>query len=266
MPRFTQLLARDRIHAAAAGRGKVSPGATRCAGTDPLPTTAGWGVLELGGRGLLVSLAVGVCTAGGAHAQSTDAPPNHLVGAHQQALSVLKSLPRQWAGSSTYDCKTYEDKNIEKLAMSFAVSAAAFLKAFFEVHGHVTITSAYRTADEQTCVCKGEKGPCAGRPRMLKTKKGRRVVKGGTSRHQQGIALDVRAGTGTKDEYACMHEFAHFNPQFGVRFPMGMRDRPHMEAGPTNNRKSRLVVLGPLRQQLTPCTKMKMVLTDGPAD
>jgi hypothetical protein len=45
------------------------------------------------------------------------------VGAHQQALSVLKSLPRHWAGSSTYDCKTYEDKNIEKLAMSFAVQS-----------------------------------------------------------------------------------------------------------------------------------------------
>jgi hypothetical protein len=55
------------------------------------------------------------------HAQVTDVRRNHLVGAHQQALSVLKSLPRHWAGSSTYDSKTYEDKNIEKLAMSFAV-------------------------------------------------------------------------------------------------------------------------------------------------
>jgi hypothetical protein len=43
------------------------------------------------------------------------------VGAHQQALSILKSLPRQWTGSSTYDCKTYEDKNNDKLAMSFAM-------------------------------------------------------------------------------------------------------------------------------------------------
>ena len=164
MPRFTQLLARDRIHAAAAGRGKVSPGATRCTGTDPLPTTAGWGVLELGGRGLLVSLAVSVCTAGGAHAQATDARPNHLVGAHQQALSILKSLPRQWAGSSTYDCKTYEDKNIEKLAMSFAVSAAAFLKAFGEVHGYVTITSAYRTRTSRPAFARAKRAPApAGR-------------------------------------------------------------------------------------------------------
>ena len=69
----------------------------------------------------MVSLAVVICTAGGAHAQATDSRPSHLVGAHQQALSILKSLPRQWAGSSTSDCKTYEDENIDKLAMSFAV-------------------------------------------------------------------------------------------------------------------------------------------------
>ena len=87
------------------------------------------------------------------------APPNHLVGAHQQALSILKSLPRQWAGSSTYDCKTYEDKNIEKLAMSFAVSAAAFLKAFVEVHGYVTITSAHRTAARADLRLQGRKRP-----------------------------------------------------------------------------------------------------------
>ena len=100
-------------------RGTVSSG-VRCAGTDPLPT-ASWGVLELGGRGLGALLAVGVCITGGAHAETADLPPGHLVGAHQQALSILKSLPRQWAGSSTYDCKTYEDENIDKLAMSFAV-------------------------------------------------------------------------------------------------------------------------------------------------
>jgi hypothetical protein len=75
----------------------------------------------LGGRGLRVLLAEGVCIAGGAHAQATDLRPSHLVDAHQQALSIPKSLPRKWAGSSTYDCKTYQDQNIGKLAMSFAV-------------------------------------------------------------------------------------------------------------------------------------------------
>jgi hypothetical protein len=68
-----------------------------------------------------VLLAAGVCIAGGTHAQATDLRPNHLVGAHPQALSILKSLPCQWAGSSSYDCKTYEDKNLDKRALSFAV-------------------------------------------------------------------------------------------------------------------------------------------------
>jgi hypothetical protein len=157
-------------------------------------------------------------------------------------------------------------QNIDKLATSFAISAAAFLKAFVEVHGAVTITSAHRTENEQACVCAGEKGPCAGRPRMVKTKKGRRVVRRGTSRHQRGIALDVRAGTGSEDEYTCMHEFARFNPQFGVRFPLGMGDKPHMEPGSTGERKVRLVALGPVRHQLTPCAKMRMMLTDVPVD
>ena len=72
----------------------------------------------------------------------------------------------------TDDCKTYEDKNIDRLAMSFVVSAAAFLKAFVEVHGHVTITSAHRTPDEQTCVCKGEKAPALAGREWSKPKRG----------------------------------------------------------------------------------------------
>jgi N-methylhydantoinase B/oxoprolinase/acetone carboxylase alpha subunit len=61
----------------------------------------------------------------------------------------------------------------------------------------VTVTSAHRTAQEQSCMCEGEKGPCAGRPRIVKGKKGRRYMKRSTSHHQDGIALDVRAGTGS---------------------------------------------------------------------
>jgi len=189
-----------------------------------------------------------------------------LAGAEQQALSFLKSLPREWSGTSNRDCKTYEDKNIDKLSRSFAVSAARFLKAFVEVHGHVTITSAHRTAQEQVCVCDGEKGPCAGRPRIVKTKKGRRIVKRGTSRHQDGIALDVRAGTGTEEEFICMHEFAQFNLQFGVHFPMGKRDQPHMEPLASSRTKVRLAVLGAVQPQVAPCAKMRIMLTDAPAD
>ncbi len=209
-------------------------------------------------REVLFSVPVGLCAVWGAHAQGTHEPADVLEGADRQALRFLESLPRKWSGTSNRDCKTYEDKNIEKLSLSFAVSAAAFLKAFVEMHGPVTITSAHRTAREQACVCEGEKGPCAGRPRIVKTKKGRRVVKRGTSRHQSGIALDVRAGTGTDEDFACMHEFAQFNPQFGVHFPMGKRDKPHMEPRATTEKKVQVAVLGAVRHQVSPCTTIRI--------
>jgi hypothetical protein len=183
-----------------------------------------------------------------------------------EALSFLKSLPREWSGTSKRDCRTYEDKNIDMLAGPFAVSSAGLLRAFVAVHGSVTITSAYRSPEEQACVCEGEKGPCAGRPRVVKRKRGRHILKGGTSRHQHGIALDVRAGTGSDAEFACMHEFAQLNPQFGVWFPLGKRDRPHLEPAALSQKKLRLALLGVLPAHVTPCAKMKIMLTDVPVD
>jgi hypothetical protein len=178
------------------------------------------------------------------------------VTAERTAFEYLKSLPREWSGTSAIDCKTYEDKNIDNLSASFASSAAAFLEAFIAIHGSVTITSAHRTASEQACVCVGEKGPCAGKPRIAKNKKGKRTVKrGGVSRHQHGIALDVRAGTGTGEEFACMHEFARLNPQFAVQFPLGKRDRPHME--PARDQKIRIAALGSAPGPIVPCSQMK---------
>src|SRR4029453_5973508 len=146
---------------------------------------------------LLLSALVTMTEHRAVHAQGNDGPPSAPAAlAETQAQKFLKSLPREWSGTSRRDCKTYEDKNIARLAPPFASAAARFLRAFVEVHGHVTITSAHRTAEEQVCVCDGEKGACAGRPRIVKTHKHRRIVKRGTSRHQKGIALDVRAGTG----------------------------------------------------------------------
>ena len=189
------------------------------------------------------------------------------VNAERGALSFLKSLPREWAGTSAKDCKTYEHKNIERLSASFAASAASFLRAFVEIHGTVTITSAHRTAREQECVCVGEKGPCAGRPRTVKNKKGRFVVRrNGTSRHQHGIALDVRAGTGSNEEFSCLHEFALLNPRFGVRFPLGLRDRPHMEPAPGAGAKVKLAALGSMLSSVAPCTNMRAMLTQDHVD
>jgi len=50
-------------------------------------------------------------------------------------MTFLKSLPREWSHSSARDCRTYEDKNLERLAVPFATAAAAFLDAFRQLHG-----------------------------------------------------------------------------------------------------------------------------------
>ena len=202
-----------------------------------------------------------ICTASAVQVYANDALVAPASAEHR-ALEFLKSLPREWAGTSAKDCKTYGDKNIERLLPSFAVSAAGFLKTFGEIHGNATITSAHRTALEQACVCVGEKGPCAGKPRISKTKKGRLVIKrNGISRHQLGIAIDVRAGTGSDEEFICLHEFAQLNPQFGVRFPLGMKDRPHMEPATGGGRKVKFAALGSMRSPVTPCSNMRTMLT-----
>jgi hypothetical protein len=178
------------------------------------------------------------------------------------AVAFLKSLPRQWSHSSARDCRTYEDKNIDKLAVPFATSAAAFLEAYRQQYGEVTITSAYRTSKEQTCVCQGEKGPCAGRPHTVKTKGGHRIVVRGTSRHQLGIALDVRPGMGSVEEYRCLHNFASLNPQFGVYFPLGSRDYPHMELRSPDPHHSRAAM--PASTALTACSKVNASIAPHP--
>jgi hypothetical protein len=204
-------------------------------------------------------LAAAMCVASVTQASAQTAPLGP-VAAEQPALGFLKSLPREWSGTSARDCKTYDDKNIERLTPAFAVAAASFLKAFVEVHGNVTITSAHRTVQEQACVCDGEKGPCAGKPRIVR-KKGRIAIRrGGTSRHQLGIALDVRAGTGSDEEFACLHEFAQLNPQFGVRFPLGKRDRPHLEPALGRVANVKLAALGSMTRPVAHCTVMTTML------
>ena len=209
-------------------------------------------------RGLVVAI-VAIAAAAGAAAANEDLVNRDR--AKLQSVEFLMGLPREWAGTSAKDCRTYERKNIEGLVPRFAYAAAGFLVAFVAVHGHVTITSAHRTAHEQACVCVGEKGPCAGRLRVVKTKKGRRLVRGSKpSHHQLGIALDVRAGSGSDDEFQCLHEFAALNPQFGVRFPLGKRDRPHMEIG-FWRAEMRLASLGSAAGTVSPCTGMRRMLT-----
>jgi hypothetical protein len=211
-------------------------------------------------------LMVIVCVGCDTRAHANDAPMKAEIDITQRGLTFLRGLPREWSGTSDRDCKTYEAKNVDRLGSSFASSAAAFLNAFRVVHGSVTITSAHRTREEQTCVCLGEKGPCAGRPRVVKKEKGRRMVVRSTSRHQLGIALDVRPGTGSGDEFICLHEFAEFNPQFGVAFPLGKRDRPHMEPRRALVTPVKVATLGAAPTTVAPCTRMKIMLTHDHVD
>lgn len=138
------------------------------------------------------------------------------------AKAFLKSLPKQWAGGSTYDCKTYEDKNIDKLNPQFAICMADFLRAYTARYGErsVRITSAYRSYDEQKCVCVGEKGLCG---EALPVDSTGRPIGGLGVGHQYGTAMDIHPNNGN---YQGMHQFAL---QYGVWFRLGMRDKPHVE-------------------------------------
>lgn len=222
----------------------------------------GWPVRRWLGLLLTVALAF----AGGGIARANDPPlykPDSLEG---QALAYLKATPREWSGTGDHDCRTYDDRNLERLAPAFVVGAAAFLKAFTHTHGTATITSAHRTPNEQVCACYGERGPCAGKPVTIMTRNGPQTVKPfGLSRHQLGIAMDVRPGTGSEAEFLCMHEFARANPQFGVHFPLGRYDYPHMELLGSRGPAMRLASIGPTGAasgaKITPCQKMRQMLT-----
>jgi hypothetical protein len=167
-------------------------------------------------------------TLNGAHGLASNAP-TATTEIEQQALTFLKSLPREWSRSSSRDCKTYEDKNIDALAVTFATSAANFLLAFTRQYGAITITSEHRTQQEQVCVCIGENGPCAGKPHVIKGK-----MALGSSFMHLGIssALHSTSARAWSVGGCGLHSFAQLNPQFGVHFPLGQRD-------PTWNRVTR---------------------------
>lgn len=210
-------------------------------------------------------IAVVCLLAGMAVARAESAPPFKPDSIEGQALAYLKSLKREWSGTGDHDCHTYEDKNLERLQPAFIVASAAFLKAFVATHGAVTITSAHRNDNEQVCVCYGERGPCAGKPVTVQTKNGPVTVRPvGLSRHQLGIAMDVRPGTGQEAEFLCMQEFARLNPQFGVQFPLGRYDLPHMELMGSRGPAIRVASIVPsvaAAAKVTPCQKMRIMLT-----
>jgi hypothetical protein len=72
-------------------------------------------------------------------------------------------------------------------------------------------------------------------------------------------------GNGSEDKFICLQEFAQLNPQFGVRFPLGKYDYPHMEPG-SRLPAIKLAALGSPAASITPCNRMTIMLTDEPVD
>lgn len=106
-------------------------------------------------------------------------------------------------------CPTPQDR-VTGLSDAFAVCAANFFKAYQERHGKLTITTAYRPPNDNSC-----RGGA------------------GASNHLRGFAIDVNPQDGN---YRQLWEFSKANPQFGICFPhqdggsgtTGYYDRPHM--------------------------------------
>jgi len=126
------------------------------------------------------------------------------------AKNYLKSLQRE-----PNKCQTNSDASIDALSSDFAICAARFLKAYTQQYGTTyKITSAYRSVDQQKCVCpQAVNGLCASP---------------GKSNHQRGVAMDVHPLDGS---YRRIADFAKANPQFGVCFPLAYKatpDRPHL--------------------------------------
>lgn len=156
----------------------------------------------------------------------------------EEAYQLLERLPAHAAGTSKRDCLTWDSAHIRMLKPWLARRVARMALAFVLTHGKITILSAYRSAEDQKCVCEGEKGLCAGW-KQVKRHKGKgparetyylMVGTGGRSRHEYGVAIDVRPGTGTHKEYQCLNEFLKRNPQFGLHLPLFDKwDRAHVE-------------------------------------
>jgi uncharacterized membrane protein YgcG len=143
-----------------------------------------------------------------------------------EAKKYLLSLNR----APKSGCKTASDESIGKLSPQFSVCAAKFIKAYTQSSGvKMSITSAFRTPEQQSCVCQGETGMC-GAPGKLNPKTG--IVEGG-SNHQRGIALDINP---SDRNYEKLHGFAKSNPNYGISFPHGMGDRVHIQ--PNGNCKN----------------------------
>jgi hypothetical protein len=200
----------------------------------------------------------------------------------EEAYRQLERLPAHAADSTKRDCLTWDNAHVRMLKPWVAKRVAWMAQAFLSTHGKLTILSAYRSSEDQKCVCEGAKGLCAGWKQVKKHKgKGPEretyfvmVETGGRSRHASGVAVDMRPGTGTHKEYQCFNEFLRRNPQFGLHLPLFHRwDRAHVEPaqwrdarktkkGKTQSGTRVASLIGLQPAPVTPCGVMDYVHTE----
>jgi hypothetical protein len=51
-----------------------------------------------------------------------------------------------------------------------------------------------------------------------------------------------------------------------VRFPLGKRDRPHMEPATPSRSLLRIAAIGAVRHQVIPCARLRAMLVNTPVD
>ena len=132
------------------------------------------------------------------------------------AKAYLQSIARDLRNSKA---PPTSGGRIDKLNNAFATCAANFLKAYAQKYGPIFVVSAFRC---------GPRSPASIQCDRTENARARGAT---NSNHQIGMAMDVNPASGN---YAQLHAFARASPQFGVGFPLGMGDRPHMQ--PTNMR------------------------------
>lgn len=123
-----------------------------------------------------------------------------------EAKRYLSSIFRDGGGRCSE--LTQDVDKIENLNPTFAVCAAKFLQAVRQQDSSIYITSAYRTSNQQGCMCGNGSSGCAA---------------AGRSNHQQGIALDLHARN-----YAWLQAQIRSFP--GLRHLTIANDPYHMEA------------------------------------
>lgn len=146
--------------------------------------------------------------------------------ADQQAgVDAEAGAAKQWLaqhGKAKSDCGTAAPQSFQMLDSKFAICAYKALQAYEQQVGTFTISSAYRSKEQQVCVCKPYGGPVAGKCGSAgETGANGYAVNCSGHWHQCGLAIDVNPADGNYDK---LHAFVKGK---GVDFPIA-GDAPHM--------------------------------------